>query len=64
MMNAFITYKDKKAADLIPGVKEVAHNSQLRALTLTTESRVYIFNFEMIRSVEMAEEGEDFTPTL
>ena len=64
MMNAFITYKDKEAADWIPGVKEVAHNSQMGALTMTTESRVYIFNFEMIRHVEMAEEGEDFIPTL
>ena len=64
-MDVFITYKDELAPSWIPGVKEYAHNSQMRSLSLTTESRVFIFNFDMIRSAEIADEGENINmPTL
>lgn len=63
-MDAFITYKDKKAPDFIMDVKEYAHNSQLRILILRTEKRAYIINVDMIRHIELAEGEESPAPTL
>lgn len=63
-MDAFITYKDKKAPDCIMDVKEYAHNSQLRILILRTEKRAYIINVDMIRHIELAEGEESPAPTL
>ena len=66
-MDVFITYKDRTMTfpDLwLRDVVEIAHNSQLRILTLRTEKRAYIINVDMIRHIELAEGEESPEPTL
>lgn len=66
-MDVFITYKDMTMTfpDIcIRNVVDMAHNSQMRILTLRTEKRAYIINVDMIRHIELAEGEESPEPTL